>query len=678
MARLHPDGIFEATFPGRAALFRYRPRGDRRPGARPGDRGPLPVPVDAVGLRPPAPRRGHALPGLREARRPRDRPRRRGGRGLRRVGAERPPRERRGRLQRLGRPAAPDAPPSRRRHLGALRSRARRGEPLQVRDPGAGRGAARPEGGSLRLRVRGRGAAHRLGRGLSRRVPLGRRGLDGRARAPERARRAHLDLRGPPGLVAARARGGQPVPHLPGARRGARGLRPRPGLHPRGAPADRRAPLLRVVGLPADRRLRADPPVRDGEGLHGLRGRAPPPRDRRHPRLGAGPLPARLPRSRLLRRHPPLRARGPAPARAGGLGDAGLQLRPPRGRQLPHRQRALLARALPPGRAPGGRGRLDALPRLLEEAGRVAAEPPRGQREPGGDRLHPAVQRGRLPVPPGRDDHRRGVDVVADGLAPHVRRRARLRVQVEHGLDARRPRLHAARSGPPEVPSQPAHVRAALRVARELRAPAVPRRGGPRQGLAPRQDAGRRLAEVRRAPRALRVHVRAPRQEAPLHGRRVRADARVESRCEPRLAPPRPGAVPPRAPEPGPGPEPRVPGGAGAAPGRLRSGGVPVDGLLGRRAERRGLRAARARPSGLRAGRVQLHAGAPARLPGRRAGGGLLPGAAQHRRRLLRGEQPRQRGRRPGGAPAVDRPAVVGDADPPAARRGDAQARAAA
>ncbi len=149
------------------------------------------------------------------------------------------------------------------------------------------------------------------------------------------------------------------------------------------------------------------------------------------------------------------------------------------------------------------------------------------------------LQRGRLPVPPGRDDDRRGVDVLADGLAPHVRGRARLRVQVEHGLDARRPRLHAAGPGPPEVPPQPAHVRPALRVARELRAPAVPRRGGPRQGLAPRQDAGRRLAEVRRAPGALRVHVRAPRQEAPLHGRGVRADARVEPRREPGLAPPR-------------------------------------------------------------------------------------------------------------------------------------------
>ena len=103
-------------------------------------------------------------------------------------------------------------------------------------------------------------------------------------------------------------------------------------------------------------------------GLHGLRGRAPPARDRRDPRLGAGALSARPPRSRLLRRHPPLRARGPSPARADGLGDAGLQLRSTRGRQLPDRQRPLLARALPPGRTSGRRGGLDALPRLLRSS----------------------------------------------------------------------------------------------------------------------------------------------------------------------------------------------------------------------------------------------------------------------------------------------------------------------
>ena len=65
------------------------------------------------------------------------------------------------------------------------------------------------------------------------------------------------------------------------------------------------------------------------------------------------------------------------------------------------------------------------------------------------------------------------------------------------------------------------------------------RRSGARQGLAARQDAGRRLAEVRESADVLRVDVRASRQEAALHGRGIRPVARVESRPEPRLAPER-------------------------------------------------------------------------------------------------------------------------------------------
>ena len=80
-------------------------------------------------------------------------------------------------------------------------------------------------------------------------------------------------------------------------------------------------------------------------------------------------------------------------------------------------------------------------------------------------------------------------------------------------------------------------LRPGLRLQRELRAAAVARRGGARQGLAARQDAGRRLAEVRQPARLLRLHVRPSGQEAAVHGRRVRAAARVEPRREPRLAP---------------------------------------------------------------------------------------------------------------------------------------------
>ena len=81
-------------------------------------------------------------------------------------------------------------------------------------------------------------------------------------------------------------------------------------------------------------------------------------------RVGAGPL----------RRHPALRAPRPAPRRAPRLGHVRLRLRPPRGAQLPGRQRALLVRRVPRRRAAGGRGRLDALPRLLPQ-GRASGRP---------------------------------------------------------------------------------------------------------------------------------------------------------------------------------------------------------------------------------------------------------------------------------------------------------------
>jgi 1,4-alpha-glucan branching enzyme len=108
---------------------------------------------------------------------------------------------------------------------------------------------------------------------------------------------------------------------------------------------------------------------------------------------------------------------------------------------------------------------------------------------------------GRLRQPPGRDHAGGGEHVLSGGERAGPCGRPGLRVQVEHGLDARHAAVHGARADPPPAPPQRAHLRAALRVQRELRAAAQPRRGGARQGLADRQDAGRRLAEVRE-PRA--------------------------------------------------------------------------------------------------------------------------------------------------------------------------------
>ena len=47
---------------------------------------------------------------------------------------------------------------------------------------------------------------------------------------------------------------------------------------------------------------------------------------------------------------------------------------------------------------------------------------------------------------PGRDHHRRGIDRLARRVAADRRRRPRLRLQVEHGLDARHAGLHVART----------------------------------------------------------------------------------------------------------------------------------------------------------------------------------------------------------------------------------------
>ena len=99
------------------------------------------------------------------------------------------------------------------------------------------------------------------------------------------------------------------------------------------------------------------------------------------------------------------------------------------------------------------------------------------------------VQRVDLPRPPRHADDRRGVDVVAHGVAPDVHGRARLRHEVGHGVDARHARVLQA--GPHRAPLPPpqAHVPQHVLLERELRAAAVARRGRARQALAHRADA---------------------------------------------------------------------------------------------------------------------------------------------------------------------------------------------
>ena len=145
-----------------------------------------------------------------------------------------------------------------------------------------------------------------------------------------------------------------------------------------------------------------------------------------------------------LRRHRALRTRRSAQGLPSGLEHRDLQFRPPRGREFPLLQRALLGRPLPHRRAARRRGRLDALPRLFPPRGRMAAEPRRQQGKPRSDRLPAPRQRARLRRLSRRNHDRRGIDRFSRRLAPDRPGRSRLRLQVEHGLDARHARLHVA------------------------------------------------------------------------------------------------------------------------------------------------------------------------------------------------------------------------------------------
>ena len=156
---------------------------------------------------------------------------------------------------------------------------------------------------------------------------------------------------------------------------------------------------------------------------------------------------------------------------------------------------------------------------------------------------------------PGRDDDRRGVDRVPGRDAAGAPRRPRLPLQVEHGLDERHAALRGVRPGPPALPPPARDLLVHVRVVGEVRAAGLARRSRARQGLAARQDAGRRMAEACQLPAAPRLHDGAPRQEAALHGLRVRAVARMARRAIARLAPARRREAPrPARPEPRPEP----------------------------------------------------------------------------------------------------------------------------
>ncbi len=231
--------------------------------------------------------------------------------------------------------------------------------------------------------------------------------------------------------------------------------------------------------------------------------RAAPERHRRDPRLGALALPDRRARPRLLRRHPPLRARRPAPGLPPGLGArASSTTAATRCAASCSRTRSSGSTSTTPtdcASTPSRRCSTSTTRARKASGSRTSTAAARTSRR---SPSCAASTRRSTRASPGRPDDRRGVDRPGRWSRgpPTWAASASASSGTWAGCTTR---SHYASHDPVHrtLPPQRPHLPHALRLHRELRAAALARRGGARQGIAARQDARRRLAAVRQPAR---------------------------------------------------------------------------------------------------------------------------------------------------------------------------------
>ena len=424
-----------------------------------------------------------------------------------------------------------DAQAHRQRPVGNLHPRRRRRRGLQVRDHRRATATllplkADPFGFAAELRPSTASVVARTDD-----FALDRRGLDGgpRADAMRGARRCRSTR-----CISARggARAGRRLPDLRRARRRADPLRGRPGLHPSRVAC--RSPSIRST----------PPGATSRSGCSRRRARFGDPAgfarfvDRAH-EAGLGVIldwvPAHFPTDVHGLAHfdgdGALRARRSAARLPSRLEHRDLRFRPARGRERAWSASALywLDRFHIDGL------RVDAVASMLyldysRKPGEWLPNADGGNENRDAVAFLQRINDARLRRPSRRRHDRRGIDRLARRVASGRCRRPRLRLQVEHGLDARHAGLYVATSRCTALAPRRADLRPALRLHREFRSAARPRRSGARQGLDPRPHAGRRLAAVRQPARLLRLHVGLSGQEAAVHGPGIRPGPGVERR----------------------------------------------------------------------------------------------------------------------------------------------------